>query len=95
VLGGVSAAAKMLPDTPEAIVTSAADHDCCPETGALPKAADECQASAGCAFKCFGFFGVIAEGVSLATQVPEARLALPGDPIRPPSTSPPFRPPRV
>lgn len=71
-------------------------HDCCDgegmPTGHVMK---ECQASAGCAAKCFNFYGVEFSGALLPSPIGGTKPLFASDPIYSRTTSPPFRPPRV
>jgi len=74
----------------------ASSHDCCDDEGTpADHTMKECQASAGCAAKCFNFYAVEFSGPTLPAPIGGTKSQFASDPIYSRTTSPPFRPPRV
>jgi hypothetical protein len=74
----------------------ASGHDCCDHEG-MPadQGMNQCQASAGCAAKCFNFYAVEFSGAALPLPIGGTKSRFASDPIHSRTMSPPFRPPRV
>src|SRR5215813_13375804 len=93
-LAGVFAMPQDEPVASEVVVTSG--HDCCDRqsmpTSPMP---NECQASAGCAAKCFSFYALELSAAALAAPVGGPKSYSASDPVHARATSPPFRPPRA
>jgi hypothetical protein len=82
--------------SPATSLTTAED-DCCPHGKPCEKkTSDDCGSVAGCALKCFNFFGTMVSGVTVRPTLPaeiEPWLASLG--VLRNSTAPPLPPPRV
>lgn len=75
---------------------AASSHDCCDGEG-MPAdhGMNQCQASAGCAAKCFNFYAVEFSGAAPPLPIGGKKSHFANDPIHSRTMSPPFRPPRV
>jgi hypothetical protein len=80
--------------TASSVVASA--HDCCDDEG-MP--ADhlmkDCQASAGCATKCFNVYGELFSSATIVPPIGGTEAPFVSKPFYSQTTRPPFRPPRV
>lgn len=81
--------------TPDASLTSP-QADCCPHGKPCDKRTDDCGSMAGCALKCFNFFGAMVSDIivrpTLAAEIEPVLASL--TVLRNP-TAPPLPPPRV
>jgi hypothetical protein len=77
-------------------VVAASSHDCC-DHQSIP--ADhmmkECNASAGCAAKCFSVVALLFSGVAIALPTGGTASPFVSNPFYSQTASPPYRPPRV
>jgi hypothetical protein len=82
------------PTASEEVVAST--HDCCDHEG-MPAdhAMKECQASAGCAAKCFNFYAVVFSDATIRAPTGGTQSPFVSKPFHSQSASPPYRPPRV
>lgn len=76
-------------------VVASSSHDCCDEGTPAGPMMKECQASAGCAAKCFNIYALEFSEAMLPSPIGGTKLFFASDPIYSRTTSPPFRPPRV
>src|SRR5713101_680793 len=78
----------------EVVVASA--HDCCDGEGMpVGHVMKECQASAGCAAKCFNFYAAVLSRATLRPPIGGTESPFVSNPFCSQTASPPFRPPRV
>ena len=81
------------PMASEVVVASA--HDCCDhESMPADHMMKECQASAGCAAKCFNFYAVTFSGVAIPSLIGGTESRFVSNPFYSQTASPPYRPPR-
>jgi hypothetical protein len=77
-------------------VVVASSHDCC-DHQSIP--ADHmmkgCNASAGCAAKCFNFYALLFSGVAIPSPIGGTQSHFVSKPCISQTASPPFRPPRA
>lgn len=74
----------------------ASAHDCCDhESMPADRMMKDCQASAGCAAKCFNFYAVVFSGVAIPSPIGGTESRFVSNPFCSQTTSPPYRPPRV
>ena len=93
-LAGAFAVPKDEVTAPE--VAAVQMHDCCdPEDMPPGSPMKACQASAGCAAKCFSFFAIALAGATIFPLARGTDSLFASDPVRAQSASPPFRPPRA
>jgi len=99
----VAASIALLPATtgmasPKSTTVVTSPHHCCDDEDMpmqIPMGMKDCQSSAGCAFKCFGLYGVTFAGPTLQaprSEQPHTAIVQILDTVR---TSPPLRPPRA
>jgi hypothetical protein len=76
------------------VVASA--HDCCDDEG-MPAdhVMKDCQASAGCATKCFNVYGDAFSSATIVPSIGGTEAPFVSKPFYSQTASPPFRPPRV
>jgi len=76
--------------------TVASAHDCCDDDGSpADRAANECQAAAGCFAKCFNFCAVLTPNMTIHLPTNGMVSIFVATSFPSPLGSPPFRPPRV
>jgi hypothetical protein len=77
-------------------VVVASAHDCC-DHASMPAdhVMKECQASAGCAAKCFSVVALVFSGVAISSPIGGTQSHFASNPFYSQTASPPYRPPRV
>ena len=77
-------------------VVVASANDCCDDEG-MPAdhVMKDCQASAGCATKCFNVYGELFSSATIVPPIGGTEAPFVSKPFYSQTTSPPFRPPRV
>jgi hypothetical protein len=77
-------------------VVVASAHDCCDDEG-MPAdhVMKDCQASAGCATKCFNVYGELFSSATMVPPIGGTEAPFVSKPFYSQTTSPPFRPPRA
>jgi hypothetical protein len=75
---------------------AASAHDCCDSEG-MPAdhVMKDCQASAGCATKCFNVYGDAFSSATIVPSIGGTEAPFVSKPFYSQTASPPFRPPRV
>jgi hypothetical protein len=76
------------------VVASA--HDCCDDEG-MPAdhVMKDCQASAGCAAKCFSFYALEFSSATFPSSIGGTKSYFVSNALCSQTSSPPFRPPRI
>jgi len=99
ITGGMARASTPVPTAKATIVSM---PDCCDRDDGMPMdhpsmndMANECQANAGCAAKCFSLYAVIFWGPFLHPPVANVEPSPLTHLLRSQAGTPPFRPPRV
>jgi hypothetical protein len=82
------------PMASDVVVASA--HDCCDhESTPADHMMKECQASAGCAAKCFNVYALVFSGVTIPSPIGGTEAHFVSNPFHSQTASPPYRPPRA
>ena len=93
-MAGAFAVPSDEPMVSDVVVASA--HDCCDhESTPADHMMKECQASAGCAAKCFSVVALVFSGVAISSPIGGTQSHFASNPFYSQTASPPYRPPRV